>query len=416
MIRRTLPFLGLFLFLGFPLSAQRLPTATPESLGLSSERLERIGEVFQGYVDEGRIAGAVGMVLRDGKVAYVDEWGMRDIDTADPLEDDDIFRIFSMSKPITSVAIMMLWEEGHFFLTDPVGRYIPELRNLQVAKLAEATSENIPTERARRQITIQDLLRHTSGLTYGLFSNTPVDRRYREAGILSETTLAEFVENLSEIPLLYQPGSRWNYSVSTDVLGRLVEVVSGQPFDQFLEERVFKPLGMKDTGFHVAESELGRFSRTYRQAGRSGPLVVGDTVRFTRPATFLSGGGGLVSTADDYSRFAQMLLNGGEFEGTRILGRKTVDLMTTDQLGDALYGRRAAGWGWGLGFNVKTVAGLDGMPGSVGNYYWWGVQGTSFWIDPTENLIGIFMVQITAPGEIAFREQFKRLVYQALVG
>ena len=203
MIRRTLPFLGLFLFLGFPLSAQRLPTATPESLGLSSERLERIGEVFQGYVDEGRIAGAVGMVLRDGKVAYVDEWGMRDIDTADPLEDDDIFRIFSMSKPITSVAVMMLWEEGHFFLTDPVGRYIPELRNLQVAKLAEATSENIPTERARRQITIQDLLRHTSGLTYGLFSNTPVDRRYREAGILSETTLAEFVENLSEIPLVY---------------------------------------------------------------------------------------------------------------------------------------------------------------------------------------------------------------------
>ena len=289
MIRRTLPFLGLVLFLGFPLSAQRLPTATPESLGLSSERLERIGKVFQGYVDEGRIAGAVGMVLRDGKVAYVDEWGMRDIDTADPLEDDDIFRIFSMSKPITSVAVMMLWEEGHFFLTDPVGRYIPELRNLQVAKLAEATSENIPTERARRQITIQDLLRHTSGLTYGLFSNTPVDRRYREAGILSETTLAEFVENLSEIPLVYQPGSRWNYSVSTDVLGRLVEVVSGQPFDQFLEERVFKPLGMKDTGFHVAESELGRFSRTYRQAGRSGPLVVGDTVRFTRPATFLSG-------------------------------------------------------------------------------------------------------------------------------
>ena len=407
--------LGLALALCAPLSAQRLPTAAPESVGLSPERLERIADVFQGYVDEGRIAGAVGMVLRHGKVAYVDQWGMRDVAAGDLLEDDDIFRIFSMTKPITSVAVMMLWEEGHFFLTDPVGRYIPELAGLEVAKLDEATAGNIPTERARRQITIQDLLRHTSGLTYGSFSNTPVDMAYGEAGVSQQETLADMVTELGKIPLLWQPGTRWHYSLSTDVLGRLVEVVSGQTFDEFLEERIFEPLGMKDTGFYVPPEKLARFSRTYRRVGPERTLALGDTVRFRRPPTRPSGGGGLVSTADDYARFAQMLLNGGELDGARILGRKTIELMTADHLGDAQYGGRATGWGWGLGFSVKTAAGLDGMPGSVGNYYWWGVQGTSFWIDPAEELIGVFMVQFSGR-DIPFRNQFKRLVYQALIG
>ncbi len=405
--------LGVALALCAPLSAQRLPTASPESLGLSSERLQRIGDAFQGYVDEGRIAGAVGMVIRHGKVAWVDEWGMRDLEAGDPVESTDIFSICSMTKPIVSVAVMMLYEEGHFFLTDPVGRYIPELAGLPVATTGEATNGEIPTERARRPITVQDLLRHTSGLTYGSFGNTPVDQAYRAANVLGQPTLNDFISKLSEIPLLYQPGTRWNYSVSVDVLGRFVEVISGKPLDVFLEERIFEPLGMKDTGFSVPTSETSRRARSYGRSGGA-PLAVSDAYGCMRPGGFPSGGGGLASTADDYSRFAQMLLNGGELDGARILGRKTIELMTADHLGDAQYGSRASGWGWGLGFNVKTAAGLDGMPGSVGNYYWWGVRGTSFWIDPTEDLIGVFMVQISGR-DIPFRNQFKRLVYQAIV-
>ncbi len=405
--------LGVALALCAPLSAQRLPTASPESVGLSSERLERIGDAFQGYVDEGRIAGAVGMVIRNGKVAYVDQWGMRDLEAGDPVESTDIFSICSMTKPITSVAVMMLWEEGHFFLTDPVGRYIPELVGLGVATTGDATDGKLPTESARRPITVQDLLRHTSGLTYGSFGNTSVDQAYRAANVLGQPTLTDFVSRLSEIPLLYQPGTRWNYSVSVDVLGRFIEVISGKPFDVFLEERIFQPLGMKDTGFSVPDSETSRRARSYaRSAGA--PLEVSQAYGCMRPGGFPSGGGGLASTADDYSRFAQMLLNGGELDGARILSRKTIELMTADHLGDAQYGGRANGWGWGLGFNVKTVAGLDGMPGSVGNYYWWGVRGTSFFIDPTEDLIGVFMVQISGR-DIPFRNQFKRLVYQAII-
>ncbi|HBD96688.1 MAG TPA: serine hydrolase, partial [Gemmatimonadetes bacterium] len=257
------------------------------------------------------------------------------------------------------------------------------------------------------------LLRHTSGLTYGSFGNTPVDQAYRAANVLGQPTLNDFISKLSEIPLLYQPGTRWNYSVSVDVLGRFVEVISGKPLDVFLEERIFEPLGMKDTGFSVPASETSRRARSYGRSGGA-PLAVSDAYGCMRPGGFPSGGGGLASTADDYSRFAQMLLNGGELDGARILGRKTIELMTADHLGDAQYGSRASGWGWGLGFNVKTAAGLDGMPGSVGNYYWWGVRGTSFWIDPTEDLIGVFMVQISGR-DIPFRNQFKRLVYQAIV-
>ena len=400
-----------------PLTAQQLPTATPEDVGFSSERLERIGELFESYVDDGRIAGAIGMVLRHGKVAYFDEWGMRDMAAHDAMASDDIFRIYSMSKPITSVAVMMLYEEGRFFLTDPVGRYIPEFANLPVAKLAEATSmEDIPTERARRPVTIQDLLRHTSGLSYGIFSNTPVDSLYNRSFVLFRPNLAEMMTALGKIPLMYQPGTEWNYSVSTDVLGRLVEVVSGQPFDEFLEQRILGPLGMVDTGFHVPEKDLNRLTRTYAHTGADRTLVLGDTVTFSRPTTLFSGGGGLVSTTHDYARFAQMLLNGGELDGARLLSRKTVDLMTTDHLGDAGTGWLSPGWGFGLGFTVKNVPGLDGMPGSVGDFNWAGLHGTSFWVDPQEDLVGVFMVQIYPNTDIDFRGRFKAMVYQALIG
>jgi CubicO group peptidase (beta-lactamase class C family) len=356
------------------------------------------------------------MVIRHGKVAYVDAWGMRDLAARDRVEADDIFRIYSMSKPVTSVAVMMLYEEGRFFLDEPVGRYLPEFANLEVARLADATGpDNIPTERATRPMTIRDLLRHTSGLTYGTFSNTVVDQVYRQVNPAGQATLAEMVAELGKIPLLYQPGSRWNYSLSTDVLGRLVEVLSGESFDDFLRERIFEPLGMGDTGFYVEPSERSRFAQLYGHAGAERTLEVVTARPYAPEETFFSGGGGLVSTAEDYARFAQMLLNGGELDGARILSPATIALMTTDHLHDDGASFLAEGWGFGLGFTVKNQAALDGLPDSVGTYYWFGVAGTSFWIDPAQDLIGIFMVQINPNRDVNFRDQFKRLVYAAVV-
>ena len=418
MIRTVAFALGLCGLVATSISAQRLPLAVPEEVGLSSERLERIGEVFQDYVEEGRIAGAVGMVLRNGKLAYVDAWGMRDLEAGDVMEEDDLFKICSMTKPVASVAVMTLYEEGHFFLSDPIGRYLPALANLRVANLAEASAgQEIPTERARRQVTIHDLLRHTSGFTYGDLSNTVVDAVYREREILYQPTLEDQVAALGEIPLLYQPGTQWNYSVSVDVLGRLVEVVSGQPFDVFLRERIFDPLGMADTGFRVPDSKSDRVAPTYGHSGPDRALGPGDTSICDLPPTLFSGGAGLRATAQDYARFAQMLLNGGELDGARILGRKTVELMTVDHLEEGMpTGFLSPGWSFGLGFTVKTEAGLDGLPSSVGEYNWIGIQGTSFWVDPEEDLVGVFMVQIRPNRDITFRDQFKRLVYQALIG
>jgi CubicO group peptidase (beta-lactamase class C family) len=288
-----------------------------------------------------------------------------------------------------------------------------------VAKLAEATGpENIPTERANRPMTVRDLLRHTSGLTYGTFSNTAVDQAYRAGGVGGEATLAEMVADLGRLPLVYQPGTTWNYSLSTDVLGRLVEVLSGQTFDVFLRERIFEPLDMDDTGFDVRPADRNRSAQIYGHGGgRGGPLTleVGDTNGFTPDVTRFSGGGGLVSTARDYARFAQMLLNGGELGGARILSPTTIDLMTTDHLGDDGASFLGEGWGFGLGFTVKNQPVLDGLPDSVGTYYWFGVAGTSFWIDPERDLIGIFMIQIRPNRDVNFRDQFKRLVYAAVV-
>jgi CubicO group peptidase (beta-lactamase class C family) len=418
MIRKAAFALGLCSVVVTHVSAQQLPLAVPEDVGLSSERLERIGEVFQNYVDEGRIAGAVGMVLRHGRLAYVDAWGMRDITAGDVMEEDDLFKICSMTKPVTSVAVMTLYEEGLFFLSDPIGRYLPELANLRVANLAEASAgQEIPTERARRAVTIHDLLRHTSGFTYGDLSNTVVDAVYREQNILYQQTLADMVAQLGEIPLLYQPGTQWHYGVSADVLGRLVEVLSGQPFDAFLRDRILDPLGMSDTGFRVPDSKSDRVAPTYGHSGADRVLGPGDTSICALPPGLFSGGAGLVSTAQDYARFAQMLLNGGELDGARILGRKTVELMIVDHLQEGMStGFLSPGWSFGLGFTVKTKAGLDGLPSSVGEYNWIGIQGTSFWVDPEEDLVGVFMVQIRPNRDITFRDQFKRLVYQALIG
>ena len=408
-----------------PAAAQSLPRAeVPEEVGLSSERLGRIGHAFGAWAEEGRIAGGVGLVVRDGKIAYLDGWGMRDLAAADPMEPDDIFRIYSMTKPVTSVAVLMLYEEGRFLLTDPVGALLPELADVRVARLGERTPEgDVATEPAGRAVTIQDLLRHTSGLSYGIFSTSAVDSLYLEAGLVGRTgtllgppTLEALVSELGGLPLMFQPGTRWHYSLATDVLGRLVEVVSGQPFDRFLSERIFEPLGMDDTGFWVPGPDLPRLTRTYGHGEPERSLVLGDTLTFTQPPTIPSGGGGLVSTASDYARFAQMLLGGGELDGVRILGPKTVELMTTDHLGAIERGGLLdPGWGFGLGVAVKTEPGLDGTSGSVGNYSWIGLHGTGFWVDPAERLVGVFLVQIYPNRDIDFRRRFQSLVYQAIV-
>jgi CubicO group peptidase (beta-lactamase class C family) len=394
------------------LAAQELPAGDPAKLGFSPERLARIGRVFQEHVDAGRLAGAQGLVLRQGQVAFQQSWGYRDLEMRDPLENDDIFRICSMTKPITSVAVMMLWEEGRFTLADPVARFLPALGAVQVARLGDgASTANLPTERPRRAMTIQDLLRHTSGLTYGLFANSPVDSLYVRANLFAAPGLEAMVAKLGEIPLRDHPGARWNYSMSTDVLGRLVEVVSGMPFDAFLRTRIFEPLGMRDTEFRIADSKRARVSRSYRHSGAQPTLTVNEGPDACSPAAILSGGAGLASTARDYARFAQMLLSGGELNGVRLLGRKTVELMRTDHLGE-LPGP-AAGTGFGLGFAVKEAP--NSLPTSVGTYFWEGLHGTFFWIDPVEELVGIFMVQIYPNRSVDFKQQFQQLVYQSIV-
>jgi len=328
-------------------------TVTPEEVGFSASRLSRIGMWMQGYIDQNKLAGTIAMVARCGKVAYLERFGMMDLEAAKPMQFDTIFRIYSMTKPITSVALMMLYEEGRFQLHDPVSRFIPEFADVKVfAGAAEASFELTELE---REITIWHLLTHTAGLTYDFFEDSPVDAMYREAEIFSplgvlQVPLQEMIQRLVKLPLTHQPGTAWHYSMATEVLGYLIEVISGMSLDVFFEDKILKPLGMEDTGFYVPEAELNRFAAMY---GPSTPLRTGSgqasrenggielldapaTSPYSKPTRFLSGGVGLVSTASDYMHFAQMLLNGGELDGTHLLGRKTVELMTINHLPDEL--------------------------------------------------------------------------------
>ncbi len=360
-------------------------------------------------MEEGQLPGAVALLARRGKIAFFESFGARDGEQGAPMTRDAIFRIASMSKPITSVAVMMLAEEGRFLLSDPISRYLPELGKLEVA----LDDKRVP---AVREITIQDLLRHTSGLTYGFFGNSAVDKLYLEQGVFTrDANLAETVAKLGKLPLKHQPGTTWEYSVSVDVLGRLVEVVSGLPFDRFLRERMFEPLEMRDTDFNVPARELSRVAALYESDGNGGirqvqPQGVQD---LAKPVGYFSGGGGLVSTARDYARFAQMLLEEGALDGHRLLGRKTVELMRSDHLGPISFPRHP-GYGFGLGFAVRTAPGLAPIASSVGEYHWGGAYGTGFWIDPAEQLIGVFMAQLR-PSPRPFAEEFKALAYQAIV-
>jgi CubicO group peptidase (beta-lactamase class C family) len=392
-------------------SIETLPTATPEDVGLSPEALGRLSAALHDRVAAGHIPGAVALVGRHGKVAYHQSFGMLDPAAGTPMQNDAIFRIYSMTKAIVSVAVMMLWEEGRLLLGDPIGKYLPALAKPNVGVVEGGTLQLVP---AQRPITIQDLLRHTSGLTYEFRGNTPVHKAYAEARIARlRQTNEEQVAGLGTVPLLHQPGTVWEYSRSTDVLGRLVEVIAGTTLGAFLQDRILAPLGMVDSGFSVPEVAQGRIAEPFAKDPENGAEVALINVR--RPAIFESGGGGLVASTMDYARFLAMLLNNGRLGGTRLLGRKTVELMTADHLG-AISGAAdllPPGHGFGLGFAVRKVAGMAPFPGSVGSYYWGGAAGTTFWVDPAERLFAVLMIQ--APGQREhYRVLFRDLVYAAV--
>ena len=405
------------LLAGFVFSAQAqeiLPTAAkPEDVGLSSERLARLAKVTQGHVDTGLLPGAVILIARRGKIAYYEAFGFRDRDKGLPMTRDAIFRIYSMTKPITTTAAMLLQEEGRLQVHDPVSRTLPELAHMKVGTeridaAGRKTFEILPVQ---REITLQDLMRHTSGFTYGTRGNSPVNTAYIDARIGSrDDTNADLVAKLAKIPLKYQPGTRWEYGVSTDVLGRVVEVVAGRTLGEVFAERIFKPLGMTDTAFYIPADKLSRAAQPWQRPG--GPPM---TPRFdvaVQPR-YESGGGGLVGTASDYLRFSVMLLNGGKLGTVQLLGKKTVEYMTADHLGAIPID--VPGLGFGLGFQVRREAGVATLAGSVGEYGWAGNAGTLFWIDPKEQMIAMYFIQVSDPDRIALRNQFRTMVSQAVV-
>ncbi len=403
---------------------------TPEDHGLSSERLGRVGELCRRYVDSGRLPCTQVEIARNGTTVYRDTYGMADVEAAEPLRDDAIFRIYSMTKPVTSIALMQLYEQGLILLENPVGRFVPELADPVVWVAGDIDVHD--TRPASRQITVRDLLTHTSGLTYGFQHQHPVDAMYRKIQLgdfgLPDFDLAEAMVHLGEMPLLFDPGSAWNYSVSTDVCGRIVEVVSGQSLDEYLRDHVFEPLGMVDTGFFVPDGESARFTTNYARKPADGTLFALDpraASRYLAPPKFLSGGGGLVSTTADYMRFCQALVAGGELDGERIIGRKTLSYMTLNHLpgqrtlnemGQSTFAEVAMeGTGFGLGFSVLVDPAAGGAVGSTGEYAWGGAASTSFWIDPSEQLAVVFMTQFMPSNQYPIRRQLKSVVYQALV-
>ena len=393
-----------------------LARVAPEAVGMSSDRLERLDSAMQGLVDDGLLAGITTMISRQGKIAHFGTFGHQNIEDGVEMSEDTIFRIYSMTKPITGVALMILYEEGKFRLSDPVHRYIPEFEGLVVAKEDGPNGQPI-TEPADHPMTIRELMAHTAGLSYGIFSQSQVDALYNEANVLdNNSTLKDMIDKLSKIPLRQQPGSMWHYSVAVDVQGYLVEVLSGQNFDEFLNERVFGPLGMNDTAFHVAADKADRFSQVYTHDA-DGNLMAqegfGGRRDYLDPPAFLSGGGGLVSTTMDYMRFSQMLLNGGELDGVRILAPSTVKLMHLNHLPRELK-EMSPGTGFGLDFAVvlDPVA-ADGI--SKGEYYWGGAAGTWFWIDPKEDLVFVGMIQHFGPRRPDVRSLSRRLTYQAIL-
>ncbi len=395
-----------------------LQLSAPETAGMDSARLDRITQAMQSYVDQGLLAGVVTMAARDNKIVHFESVGYRDIEAQAAMTNDALFRIYSMTKPITGVALMILYEEGKFRLADPVEKYLSEFKDLQVYAGTDDNG-NIITEPQNHKMTIRELMSHTGGLSYGIFAQSPVDTKYLEAGLLSsDDTLEEFVARLGRIPLKHQPGSRWEYSVSVDVQAYLVEKLAGQSFGSFLEERIFQPLGMTDTDFHVPEEKVSRFAQIYAydDMGKLEARERFPGANFLDDPAFESGGGGLVSTAMDYMRFSQMVLNGGELDGVRILAPLTVDLMHRDQTPKNMAGSvlGAKGTSFGLDFAViEDPVEAEGY--STGEFYWGGAAGTWFWIDPVENLVFIGMIQQGGSKLPNVRATSKRLLYQSIL-
>jgi CubicO group peptidase (beta-lactamase class C family) len=398
-----------------------MQTVKPESVGLSSARLGRIKEVMQGYVDRGTFAGMVTLVAREGKVAHLEAFGWRDLEAKRPMAADTIFQIYSMTKPITSAAAMMLCEEGKLRLADPVSRYIPEFKDFRV--MAYRPDGGYELASARREMTVHDLLTHTGGLSYGADVSSVLDRLYRELFArqdrevepVLETRMRDFAR--AGLPLAFQPGTGFRYSISIDVLGYLVQLAAGQPFEAFLQERIFAPLGMADTGFWAPPEKADRMALIYGPTEGGGlkvvPPLLGDPL--DRPTRNPSGGGGLLSTAGDYFRFGQMLLNGGELDGVRLLGRKTVEWMLQNHLPDGVHPMDNSADGFGLGGAVLLHPGRSQRPGSPGKFGWGGAANTEWWIDPAEKLNCLIMLQYFPAFTIPIVEDFALLAYQALM-
>lgn len=406
------------------------PAASPESVGLSSERLKEISTAFLAGVDKKEIPGAVVLIARRGQIAYFEAFGYRDREAGAPMTPDAIFRIASMTKPIVSIAAMILVEEGKLDLSDPVSRYLPEFKSVKVGveKKDASGKVELALETPRREMTVLDLLRHTSGLTYGIFGKpSAVKQQYNAAQLFDpKQNNAEFAAKIAKLPLLYHPGTTWDYSMSTDVLGRVIEVITGMELQDFLSKRILAPLGMNDTGFWVDDgAKHARITEAQIDPATGKRPALFDP----RTKRWQSGGGGLVSTAADYARFSQMLLNGGELDGARIVSRKSIEQMTSDQLpkGVAIVQladpssdvRPEMGNGFGLGFMVRVADGKSPLPGTIGDYGWGGAFGTYYWEDPRRELFAIAMIQTPGPAGAAMRAKYRleirKLVYNALV-
>jgi CubicO group peptidase (beta-lactamase class C family) len=409
-------------------AAQGLPTAAPESVGMSTQRLAQINRAFKQEIEKGNLPGVVVLVARKGRLVYSDALGDLDKDAGKPMSRDAIFRIYSMTKPLVSVAAMMLVEEGKMELTDPISKFLPAMKSMQIS-VARADQEfakiTYTSVAAQREITVQYLLRHTAGLAYAnLTQNGPVKEAYAKAGVDEDPrglTPAEEVERMSKAPLAHEPGTVWEYSLATDMLGRVVEAASGKRLSEFLSERLFQPLGMTDTAFVVPRDKLGRLAQALPVDASTGkPNKLYDVSAVPNND---SGGAGGVSTAADYLRFAQMMANGGQLDGKRYLSRTTVELMTADHLGTRISAPvtpgevllASHGYTFGLGFAVRQAAGIAGVPGSAGEFMWGGYAGTYFWIDPKEQLVAVYMTQAPSPIRAYYRKLFKQLVYAAIV-
>ena len=399
--------------------AAPLPEAGPEEVGMSPERLGRVDAAMQKAVDSGELPGAVVFIARDGQLVYAKSFGWQDREKKIPMANDSIFRLYSMTKPVVSVAAMILVEEGKLGLQEPVSKYIPEFKNMKVGtESRDAEGKVVLTlADAKRQITVQDLLRHTSGLTYGVLgAPNAIKKMYLDAQIFSQKwVLADFAKALAKLPLQSEPGTTWEYSHSTDVLGRVVEVASGQTLDVFLAERIFEPLKMVDTAFQVPPGKLNRLAQPMPDVytGKTPELI-----DFSKTQSFFAGGHGLVSTAGDYLRFAQMLANGGELEGAHILGPRIVEYMTSNhvnpQIDKGSTYLPGPGYGFGLGFATRTDRGQSEWPGSPGDFFWSGYAGTYFWVDPGEELVPVLMTQEPVRRQY-YRVLMRNLVYQAIV-